>query len=73
MILSFFHNASRLLTQLADSELLVLALTETAKLLPYVTSNRKSVKIYLKVHNHASCHFLLPIMFADMPRFVVII
>ncbi|KAI0337672.1 Noc2-domain-containing protein [Trametopsis cervina] len=48
LILSYFHNAAHLLTQLTDSELLVLALTETAKLLPYVTSSRKSVKVYLK-------------------------
>lgn len=51
LILSFFHNAAHLLTQLTDNTLLVLALTETAKLLPYVTSNRKSVKVYLKVRD----------------------
>lgn len=38
-----------LLTQLTDTELLVMALEETAKLVPYVTSSRKAVKVYLKV------------------------
>ena len=50
LIMSYFHNVMRLLTQLSDTELLVMALTETTKLVPYVTSSRKSIKIYLKVH-----------------------
>ena len=49
LILSYFHNAMHLITQLTDRDMLVLALTETAKLLPYVTSSRKAVKVYLKV------------------------
>lgn len=49
MILSYFVNVMHLLTQLTDTELLVMALTETAKLVPYVTSSRKSIKVYLKV------------------------
>ncbi|KAI0085594.1 Noc2-domain-containing protein [Irpex rosettiformis] len=48
LIISYFHNASHLLTQITDGQLQVLALTETAKMLPYVTSNRKAVKVYLK-------------------------
>ncbi|KAI0695318.1 Noc2-domain-containing protein [Cytidiella melzeri] len=48
LIISYFHNAAHLLTQLTDGEMLILALTESAKLLPYVTSSRKSVKVYLK-------------------------
>ncbi len=51
LIVSYFHNASHLLTQISDGQLLVLALTETAKLLPYVTGNRKAVKVYLKVRS----------------------
>ena len=47
--MSYFHNVMHLLTQLTDNEMLVLALTETAKLVPYVTGSRKSVKVYLKV------------------------
>lgn len=38
-----------LITQLTDRDMLVLALTETAKLVPYITSSRKAVKLYLKV------------------------
>ena len=49
LVLSYFHNAMHLLTQLTDSEILILALTETSKLVPYITGNRKSVKVYLKV------------------------
>ncbi|KIP01520.1 hypothetical protein PHLGIDRAFT_96910 [Phlebiopsis gigantea 11061_1 CR5-6] len=48
LILSYFHNVMHLLTQLTDTELLVMALEETAKLVPYVTSSRKAVKVYLK-------------------------
>lgn len=52
LTLSYFHNAIHVLTQLSDRDTLVLALTETAKLVPYVTSNRKSVKLYLKVRSN---------------------
>ncbi|THG99120.1 hypothetical protein EW026_g3172 [Hermanssonia centrifuga] len=48
LILSYFHNAVHILTQLTDNELLILALSETAKLVPYVTSSRKAMKVYLK-------------------------
>ncbi|PSS34248.1 hypothetical protein PHLCEN_2v1714 [Hermanssonia centrifuga] len=48
LILSYFHNAVHILTQLTDNALLILALSETAKLVPYVTSSRKAMKVYLK-------------------------
>lgn len=49
LIFSFFHNIIHLLSQLTDAETQKLALEESAKLLPYITSNRKSVKLYIKV------------------------
>lgn len=49
LIMSYFHNVMHLLTQLTDQDMLVMALTETSKLVPYVTGNRKSIKVYLKV------------------------
>lgn len=49
MILAYFHNVIHLLSQLTDTELLRLAIAESAKIIPYVVSSRKSVKIYLKV------------------------
>ncbi|GJE99145.1 Noc2 domain-containing protein [Phanerochaete sordida] len=48
LILSYFHNVMHLLSQLTDDDILVMALEETAKLVPYVTSSRKAVKVYLK-------------------------
>ncbi|KAF5345806.1 hypothetical protein D9756_010886 [Leucocoprinus leucothites] len=48
MILAYFHNVIHLLSQLTDKELLRLAVTESAKIIPYVVSSRKSVKSYLK-------------------------
>lgn len=49
MILSYFHNIMHLLSQMTDTEMQRLALTESAKLVPYITNSRKSVKAYLKV------------------------
>ena len=49
MILAYFRNVIHLLSQLPDTELLHLALTESAKIIPYVVSSRKAVKLYLKV------------------------
>lgn len=49
MILSYFHNVIYVLSQLTDNELLQLAVTESAKIIPYIVSNRKAVKLYLKV------------------------
>ncbi|EKM76219.1 hypothetical protein AGABI1DRAFT_122794 [Agaricus bisporus var. burnettii JB137-S8] len=48
MILAYLHNVTHLLSQLTDTELLRLALTESAKIIPYVVSSRKAVKVYLK-------------------------
>ncbi|KAL1739666.1 Noc2p family-domain-containing protein, partial [Schizophyllum fasciatum] len=48
LILSYFLNAIHLMDQLTDNEMLQLALTETAKVVPYVISSRKAVKLYLK-------------------------
>ncbi|KAI0632864.1 Noc2-domain-containing protein [Trametes polyzona] len=48
LILSYFHNVLHLMGQISDNDMLRLAFTETAKLVPYVTSSRKTVKAYLK-------------------------
>ncbi|TBU45669.1 Noc2-domain-containing protein [Dichomitus squalens] len=48
LILSYFHNVLHLMSQISDNDMLRLALSETAKLVPYVTSSRKTVKLYLK-------------------------
>ena len=49
LILSYFHNVTHLLSQLTDEDTIRLALTESAKIIPYIISSRKSVKTYLKV------------------------
>ncbi|THH17678.1 hypothetical protein EW146_g3186 [Bondarzewia mesenterica] len=48
MILSYFHNVTHITSQLTEPELIKLAISESAKLLPYVVSSRKAVKQYLK-------------------------
>ncbi|TFK29081.1 Noc2-domain-containing protein [Coprinopsis marcescibilis] len=48
LILSFFNNIIHLLDQLTDSDMIALALGESAKLIPYIISSRKTVKQYLK-------------------------
>lgn len=48
LILSYFHNVIHILSQLTDNELLQLAVTEGTKLVPYIVSSRKAVKLYLK-------------------------
>ncbi|TFY62316.1 hypothetical protein EVJ58_g3941 [Rhodofomes roseus] len=48
LILSYFYNAVHLVSQLSDTEMLRMAVTESSKLLPYVMSSRKAVKVYLK-------------------------
>ncbi|KAG6837759.1 hypothetical protein H0H93_001686 [Arthromyces matolae] len=48
LILSYFHNIIHILSQLTDNELLHLAVTESSKLIPYVISSHKAVKLYLK-------------------------
>jgi nucleolar complex protein 2 len=42
------------MSQLTDEEMLRLALTESAKLVPYIISSRKTVKQYLKVSDPVS-------------------
>ncbi|KAF7345114.1 Noc2-domain-containing protein [Mycena venus] len=48
MILSYFQNVIHILSQLTDNEMLQLAVTESAKIIPYIVSSRKVVKVYLK-------------------------
>jgi hypothetical protein len=48
-ILSFFHNVIHMLSQVTDHEIVQRSLTESAKLIPYIASSRKAVKLYLKV------------------------
>lgn len=49
LILSYFYNVVHLISQLSDTEMLRMAVSESSKLLPYVMSSRKAVKVYLKV------------------------
>lgn len=49
LVLSHFHNVVHMLSQLTDEDMLRLALSESAKLLPYVLNSRKVIKTYLKV------------------------
>lgn len=37
------------MSQLSDPELLKMAVTESTKIIPYVISSRKTIKLYLKV------------------------
>ncbi|KAJ7079563.1 Noc2-domain-containing protein [Mycena belliarum] len=48
LILSYFQNVIHILSQLTDQEMLQLAVTESAKIIPYIVSSRKAVKLYLK-------------------------
>jgi nucleolar complex protein 2 len=49
MIISYFQNITHLLSQLSEqSELLKIAVTESAKVIPYVASSRRAVKAYVK-------------------------
>ena len=50
MILSYFHNIMHIVSQLAEPETVKLAMTESAKLIPYVINGRRTVKLYLKVY-----------------------
>ncbi len=50
LITSFFHNVIHIMSQLSDPELLKMAVAESTKILPYVISSRKTVKLYLKVN-----------------------
>lgn len=48
LVLSYFYNAVHLISQLSDTEMLRLTVSESSKLLPYVMSSRKAIKVYLK-------------------------
>lgn len=48
LILSYFHNAIHLISQLTETDMIRLAVTETAKIVPYIITSRKAVKLYLK-------------------------
>ncbi|KAJ6619052.1 Noc2-domain-containing protein [Mycena sp. CBHHK59/15] len=48
LILSYFQNVVHLLSQLTDNDMLHVAVTESAKIIPYIVSSRKAVKLYLK-------------------------
>ncbi|KAG9217772.1 hypothetical protein CCMSSC00406_0003539 [Pleurotus cornucopiae] len=48
LILSYFQNVIHLLSQSTDEELLELAVKESSKLIPYIITSRKTVKLYLK-------------------------
>lgn len=41
-----------MLSQLTDKDMVQLSITESVKLVPYVASSRKAVKLYLKVSVH---------------------
>lgn len=49
LVLSYLNNIIHILLQLTDNEMLRLALSGSAKLIPYIMSSRKAVKQYLKV------------------------
>lgn len=57
LILSFFSNITHIIPQLTDEDTLRLAITESAKLVPYITNSRKAVKSYLKVYTFAGFLF----------------
>lgn len=48
LVLSYLNNIIHILLQLTDNEMLRLALSGSAKLIPYIMSSRKAVKQYLK-------------------------
>ncbi|KAI9451254.1 Noc2-domain-containing protein [Lactarius psammicola] len=48
LVISFFHNIIHIVSQLSDPELLKTAVTESTKMIPYVTSSRKTIKQFLK-------------------------
>ena len=65
LVLSYFYNVVHLISQLSDTEMLRLTVSESSKLLPYVMSSRKALKVYLKAcqtyipsHRGGSDHLL---------------
>lgn len=75
LILSYFHNIIHMLSQLTDKDMLQLAVTESAKLIPYIISSRKAVKLYLKVcactTRCSSYSLLTAFIYLEMLRIVV--
>lgn len=55
LILSYFNNVVHLLSQLTDNDMLHLAISESAKIIPYIVSSRQTVKLYLKVRIAPKC------------------
>ena len=53
LVLSYLNNIIHILLQLTDNEMLRLAFSGSAKLIPYIMSSRKAVKQYLKVRRLA--------------------
>jgi nucleolar complex protein 2 len=49
LIQSYFHNVIHILDQLTDDDMIEVAVTESAKIVPWVISSRRAVKLYLKV------------------------
>lgn len=58
-VLSYIYNVLHLLNQTSSAEIQVLALNETAKLLPYIVGSRKAVKTYLKVRALSFLKYIL--------------
>lgn len=48
LILSYFLNVIRFVSELSDAQMQQLAVSESAKLIPYVVSSRKAIRNYLK-------------------------
>lgn len=67
LTLSYFNNVVHLIPQLTDPETLRLALTESAKILPYVVSSRKAVKTYLKASPNLLCSYLKSLLQRYLP------
>ena len=47
--MSYFNNLVYIISQLTDDDMLHLAVTEGAKIVPYIITSRQAVKHYLKV------------------------
>ncbi|KDQ54560.1 hypothetical protein JAAARDRAFT_135403 [Jaapia argillacea MUCL 33604] len=48
LIISYFINVIHIISQLTEPEMIQLAISESAKIVPYVISSRRSIKLYLK-------------------------
>jgi hypothetical protein len=54
-----------------DTEMTILALSESAKLLPYIIGSREAVKVYLKVGSHLKDSILPHPLQIDVPQSLV--